>query len=88
MYKAPKACSMYGNGLVVTSMLERFPPCFYLSLSDKNVVIDPVVTLNMEETKVRYVLRGVVYSGNLHFTSRIIKPNGSIWYHDGIETGK
>ncbi|KAJ7940090.1 hypothetical protein B0H13DRAFT_1850283 [Mycena leptocephala] len=87
MYKANKACSTCENGLVVTSMLERFPPCFYLSLSDKNIVIDHAVTLNVGDSKVRYVLRGVIYSGNLHFTSRIIKPNGSVWYHDGIETG-
>ncbi|KAF8209707.1 hypothetical protein K438DRAFT_1753356 [Mycena galopus ATCC 62051] len=48
---------------------------------------DPAVTFNAGETKVRYVLRAVIYSGNLHFTSRIIKPNGSVWYHDDIETG-
>ncbi|KAF8144565.1 hypothetical protein K438DRAFT_1631698 [Mycena galopus ATCC 62051] len=87
MYRAHKACSTCGNGLVVTSVLERFPPCFYLSLSDKNILIDPAVTLNVGETKVRYVLRGVIYSGNLHFTCRVIKPNGSVWYHDDIETG-
>ncbi|KAJ7085896.1 hypothetical protein C8R44DRAFT_542589, partial [Mycena epipterygia] len=35
-----------------------------------------------------YALRGVIYGGENHFTSRIVKPNGDMWYHDGIETGK
>ncbi|KAJ7764082.1 hypothetical protein B0H14DRAFT_3593765 [Mycena olivaceomarginata] len=27
-------------------------------------------------------------AGENHFTSRIIKENGAIWYHDGIATGR
>ncbi|KDR80492.1 hypothetical protein GALMADRAFT_1362017 [Galerina marginata CBS 339.88] len=33
-------------------------------------------------------LRGIVYHGENHFSSRIISLEGKIWYHDGIETGK
>ncbi|KAJ7922068.1 hypothetical protein B0H13DRAFT_2412795 [Mycena leptocephala] len=88
MYKANKKCTSCGNGLVITTILDRFPPCFYLSLSDGKILIDPAVTLNVGETKVRYTIRGVIYNGDSHFTCRIIKPNGSVWYHDGIETGK
>ncbi|KAJ7870202.1 hypothetical protein B0H14DRAFT_2204935, partial [Mycena olivaceomarginata] len=32
--------------------------------------------------------RGIIYAGENHFTSRIIKENGAIWYHDGIATGR
>jgi DNA-directed RNA polymerase subunit M/transcription elongation factor TFIIS len=32
-------------------------------------------------------LRGIVYHGENHFTSRVISPEGKIWYHDGITTG-
>jgi hypothetical protein len=32
-------------------------------------------------------LRGIVYHGENHFTSRIISPEGNIWFHDGISTG-
>jgi hypothetical protein len=39
------------------------------------------------EKKVRYMLRAVIYSGDSHFTSQVIKPDGSVWYHDGIEIG-
>jgi hypothetical protein len=35
-----------------------------------------------------YNLRGVVYYGNNHYTSCIVSENKSVWYHDGIQTGK
>ena len=33
-------------------------------------------------------LRGIVYHGSNHFCSWIISPDGTIWYNDGITTGK
>jgi hypothetical protein len=33
-------------------------------------------------------LRGIVYHGGYHFTSRIVSAGQHIWYHDGINTGK
>jgi hypothetical protein len=32
-------------------------------------------------------LRGIIYHGGYHFTSRIISTNHQVWYHDGITTG-
>jgi hypothetical protein len=28
------------------------------------------------------------YNGDAPFTCRIVKPDGSVWYHDRIETGR
>ncbi|KAJ7285324.1 hypothetical protein C8J57DRAFT_1038335, partial [Mycena rebaudengoi] len=33
-----------------------------------------------------YRLRGVVYHGGSHFTSRIVDSCGDVWFHDGITT--
>ncbi|KAJ7939203.1 hypothetical protein B0H13DRAFT_1587193 [Mycena leptocephala] len=41
----------------------------------------------MGNSRKLYSLRAVIYSGQAHFTSRIVKPSGEVWYHDGIETG-
>ena len=30
-------------------------------------------------------LCGLLYFGNIHFTSRIISLEGDVWYHDGME---
>ena len=40
-----------------------------------------------EKSTVLY-LRGIVYHGAYHFTSRIISCDGDIWFNDGISTGK
>ncbi|KAF8891013.1 hypothetical protein BD779DRAFT_1401571, partial [Infundibulicybe gibba] len=36
----------------------------------------------------KFILRGIVYFGSSHFTSRILTEEGMLWYHDGINTGK
>jgi hypothetical protein len=33
-------------------------------------------------------LKGIIYHGGFHFNSRIIRPDKSIWFHDGITCGK
>jgi len=33
-------------------------------------------------------VRGLIYHGNFHFTSRIIGTDGIVWYHDGGVTVK
>ena len=33
-----------------------------------------------------YILRGVIYFGDDHFTCRIVNEDGLVWYHDGIAT--
>jgi hypothetical protein len=29
-------------------------------------------------------LRGIIYHGDFHFTSRIVSSDGSVWFHDGM----
>ncbi|KAF8069903.1 hypothetical protein FPV67DRAFT_1412876, partial [Lyophyllum atratum] len=33
-------------------------------------------------------LRGVVYYGEHHFTCRYLDEYGSVWFHDGLATGR
>ncbi|TFK53510.1 hypothetical protein OE88DRAFT_1612593, partial [Heliocybe sulcata] len=35
-----------------------------------------------------FYLRGIIYFGEYHFTSRFIDSAGDIWYNDGISTGR
>ncbi|KAA1478891.1 hypothetical protein DENSPDRAFT_748302, partial [Dentipellis sp. KUC8613] len=36
--------------------------------------------------KVSYKLKGIIFLGGNHFTSRIIGTKAEVWYHDGIGT--
>jgi len=38
--------------------------------------------------RVRYILKGVVYLANEHFTECVITDTGMVWYHDGMFTGR
>jgi hypothetical protein len=71
--------------MVYISNLMEFPPCFYLSLSDKSILIDTALHLTIDDQVEHYALRGVIYLEGEHFTSRIVKANGDVWFHDGIE---
>ncbi|TFK53367.1 hypothetical protein OE88DRAFT_1600936, partial [Heliocybe sulcata] len=33
-------------------------------------------------------LTGIIYFGEYHFTCRFIDIQGTIWYNDGMETGR
>ncbi|KAJ7033812.1 hypothetical protein C8F04DRAFT_957155 [Mycena alexandri] len=37
---------------------------------------------------VRSTLRGIVYGGAGHFTARYLTADGTVWFHDGIATGR
>jgi len=45
------------------------------------------IRIKIDDQTIVLKLRGIVYHGESHFTSRIISPDGDIWYHDGITTG-
>ena len=68
------------------------PPILAFDLScgsDLSITsIDPVVFISCENSRIHYVLRGVIYFYNNHFTERVVTSTGMIWYHDGIFTGR
>ena len=42
----------------------------------------------MNGDECQYRLKGIVYFGSGHYVTRLIAPNNSVWFHDGIETGR
>ena len=67
--------------------LDEAPPMIYLSLSDNSILFDQFLTLSQSQNRYGYALRGVTYFVDKHFTARLIKPDGHVWYNDGIKTG-
>lgn len=48
--------------------------------------IDVEFEIYINNVRVVYILRGVIYFGDDHFTCRIVNEDGLVWYHDGIAT--
>ncbi|KAJ7282262.1 hypothetical protein C8J57DRAFT_1055716, partial [Mycena rebaudengoi] len=66
--------------------LMSVPDVLCLSITSKQVQLDPVLRFNCNGRTVVTKLRGIIYHGDEHFTSRIFSADGDIWFHDGITT--
>ncbi|KAF8119755.1 hypothetical protein K438DRAFT_1656200, partial [Mycena galopus ATCC 62051] len=82
-----RACTGCGNGTTVFESFQHPPPLLLFSLGDDNILIDSLLNIDVAGQKKKYAVRGVIYSGSNHFTSRVVAESGLVWYHDGIETG-
>jgi len=53
-----------------------------------NIKSSHEIKINIQNEYKVLSLRGIIYHVNNHCCSRIISPDGIIWYNDGITTGK
>ncbi|KAK6992153.1 hypothetical protein R3P38DRAFT_2803325 [Favolaschia claudopus] len=81
-------CANCGHALMRIKKATKVPPLLVFVLSSPEVIINRELSVLVEDVAAKYYLSGVVYSGKKHFTSRVIKRNGDMWYNDGIETGR
>ena len=64
----------------------RAPPLIMFGLCIKKCVeLSNMCELSIDNRTYTYTLRGIVYFGSAHFTSRIFM-DGKVWFHDGITT--
>ncbi|KAJ7039969.1 hypothetical protein C8F04DRAFT_948942 [Mycena alexandri] len=84
------ACRQAGRivRMQMTVSFTDIPSLLVVSLDDPRLVIDPMLHFDKEGVLNCLKLRGVIYGGHGHFTSRYVSHNGAIWYHDGITTGR
>ena len=65
------------------------PAVYFLNTPDMLVIYAPATTWqispSLKVNKKQLYLRGIVYHGEDHFTCRIIDPDGTIWFHDGLK---
>jgi hypothetical protein len=82
-------CATCNTYLIKRTTFVQTPPLLSFDLSNgSRLTLDPVVWISCENSRVRYVLRGVIYFDNNHFTERVVTSTGMVWYHDGIFTGR
>jgi hypothetical protein len=66
---------------------DNIPHFMIMEYPDLNIKTSHKLTFKTEESHVTLYLRGIVYYGGYHFTSRIFSCDGDISYHDGMTTG-
>jgi hypothetical protein len=53
-------------------------------INSTNVKVNKQIKFVQAGENVVLDIRGLIYYGGFHFTSRIITCNGDVWYHDGM----
>jgi hypothetical protein len=56
-------------------------------INSRNIKLSKTLKFEQEGETVILDVRGLIYHGDFHFTSRIIGTDGIVWYHDGMTTG-
>ena len=63
------------------------PKLLMLEYPESSIETNPRIKYDTDGGDVYLNLKGIVYLGSFHFTSRLIESDGTIWYHDGRTTG-
>ncbi|RDB23163.1 ATP-dependent DNA helicase PIF1 [Hypsizygus marmoreus] len=69
------------------SGFQYLPELFVVCSYDSHVNYDKSLTFSSCGLMRQIQLCGIVYLKDFHITARIVRRDGSIWYHDGITTG-
>ncbi|KAJ7678833.1 hypothetical protein B0H14DRAFT_2423129, partial [Mycena olivaceomarginata] len=64
------------------------PPVMMISITHQKSPFDRVLQYDCAGNLVGVRLRGIIYGGNGHFTCRYIDAAGTVWFHDGVITGR
>ncbi|KAF6765469.1 hypothetical protein DFP72DRAFT_798033 [Ephemerocybe angulata] len=60
--------------------------CF--GIDDTHLKIKPLIHLPAGNSHNTYRLKGLIYGGGQHFTSRIVDNHGQVFYADGLQNGR
>ncbi|KAL1711884.1 hypothetical protein EV715DRAFT_214688 [Schizophyllum commune] len=78
-----QTCALCGAYVTVDVNILRTPDILCLDRTQAQLVISPSISYNGAVMN----LRGVIYSGQNHFTCRVIDKDGCIYRHDGMING-
>ena len=86
--QVPSCCHICGTRQVRKLIVTSSPALLAFELHRSDITIDHRILITVDGESMTYTLRGVIYYGNHHFTSRFVSQCGIVWYHDGILTGR
>ncbi|KIM81655.1 hypothetical protein PILCRDRAFT_71820, partial [Piloderma croceum F 1598] len=59
------------------------PKMLMFSVVGQNISASKIIKLKTVNRSRKFYIKGIVYHGGFHFTSRIITTDGGVWFHDG-----
>ncbi|KAJ7115122.1 hypothetical protein C8R43DRAFT_902899 [Mycena crocata] len=93
LYESRRKCTQcLARGVDVNlqrrTVLRDVPPIMMICVDDDRIVFDEYLHFTCSSGAARLQLRGIIYGGHGHFTSRVVHSDGFFWFHDGITTGR
>ncbi len=79
-------CTSCPEKMAITHQFLLPLPFIAIDFSTQQLHIDHSFCIYVNNEEFKYEIRGIVYYGDSHFTSRVVTNNGMIWFHDGIPT--
>jgi hypothetical protein len=80
-------CDICGEFLLRQFHFESIPQVLIFDVEGVEMVIDKEIQIVKNGKYISMALKGVIYFGEYHYTSRVI-VNNQVWFHDGLSTGK
>src|SRR6266540_3266875 len=82
-----RRCRVCNEPYTRITVYNDLPQVIAFELRDKSTLLDSTIQVKqLTGTQLTYRLAGVVYFGDMHFVTRIVRQDGQIWFHDGITT--
>jgi len=85
--KLMKKCPHCFAAMVQPINFKSTPSVLVFEINSRNIKVSKTLKFEQEGETVVLDVRGLIYHGDFHFTSRIIGNDGIVWYHDGMTTG-
>jgi hypothetical protein len=81
-------CPNCSSALTNPIFYKEVPQILICEYPLQNIKTSHKITFVTGEKETVLHLRGIVYHGGFHFTSRIISADGDIWFNDGMTTAR
>lgn len=82
-----RTCSTCNGKMDQITQFEIVPKVIVFAVDNASVKVSKKICFLEDEKQVVFGLKGVIYTGDFHFTSRVFS-NGVVWFHDGMTTGR
>jgi hypothetical protein len=81
-------CTLCNGKINKITQFHRIPPLLIMTMNNAKLDISKKMKLHVSTISANYELKGIVYLGEFHFTSRIITSDYKVWFHDGRVTAR
>src|ERR1700683_2627242 len=86
-HETHERCPQCFSAMMQPISFKSAPNVLIFEINSRNIKLNKTLKFEQEGETVVLDVRGLIYHGDFHFTSRIIGTDGIVWYHDGMTTG-